>query len=239
MALDDMLVTGLVWYFVFVFSTVCHEAAHALAALRLGDQTAYLGGQVSLDPMPHVRREPIGMVIVPLVSFFLTRGQWMMGWASAPYDPMWAAQYPRRAALMALAGPLANLTLVVIAAVLIRLGLLAGLLRLPRPDELAWTSIVVATEQGFAAGFAMMLSVLFVLNLVLFLFNLLPLPPLDGSALPPLFMDHNTSLRYLEFVRSPAFSLLGLVVAWKVFPSIFMPVFAVAYRLLLKLQLFA
>jgi len=57
---------------------------------------------VTLNPWPHIRREPVGMILVPLITF-ATRG-WMMGWASAPYDPTWAHRYPRRAAVMALAG---------------------------------------------------------------------------------------------------------------------------------------
>ena len=92
-----LVALGLAWYAAFLFSTCCHEAAHAWAALRLGDPTAYLGGQVSLDPRPHIVREPIGTVVVPLLTFVLTR-QWMMGWASAPYDPAWADRHPRRAA---------------------------------------------------------------------------------------------------------------------------------------------
>jgi len=98
-----------VWYAVFLLSVTCHEAAHALAALRGGDRTAYLGGQVSLNPLPHVLREPIGTIVVPLLTF-LQMG-WMMGWASAPYDPLWEARHPRRAAFMAASGPLANLLL--------------------------------------------------------------------------------------------------------------------------------
>src|SRR5262249_48204944 len=80
---------------------------HALAALRAGDRPASLGGQVSLSPIPHIRREPIGMLGVPLLTAF-TNG-WAVGWASTPYDPVWAARYPRRAALMAAAGPTGNL----------------------------------------------------------------------------------------------------------------------------------
>src|SRR5437588_6666691 len=97
----DTLALGLTWFLVFLFSTTLHEAGHALAAYRLGDPTAYHGGQVSLSPLPHIRREPVGMLIVPLVSFALSRGSWMMGWASAPYDPDWAHHHPRRAAIMA------------------------------------------------------------------------------------------------------------------------------------------
>ena len=102
---------GLLWYFVFLYSTVCHEAAHAWVALKLGDDTAYQGGQVSLDPIPHIRREPWGMVLVPLVTFFMNAANgatWMMGWASAPYNPQWAERHPRSAAWMALAGPAAD-----------------------------------------------------------------------------------------------------------------------------------
>src|SRR5215210_5384554 len=99
MADVSQLADGLMYYVVFLFSTTLHEAAHAWAAQRGGDLTAYRGGQVSLDPMPHIRREPIGMVALPL---------------------------PRRAAWMALAGPAANLLLVVLAALALRVGAMAG-----------------------------------------------------------------------------------------------------------------
>ena len=108
----QLLVEGLTWFVVFIFSTTLHEAGHALAAWKLGDSTAYEGGQVSLNPLPHIRREPVGMVLVPLISFAMSH--WMMGWASAPYDPLWAHRYPKRAALMAAAGPAANLLLVLV-----------------------------------------------------------------------------------------------------------------------------
>ena len=85
------------WYVVFLLSLTCHEAAHALAARLGGDDTAYLGGQVSLNPVPHVRREPMGAVVVPFLTFLYTSGGWMMGWASAPYDPSWEDRHPRRA----------------------------------------------------------------------------------------------------------------------------------------------
>src|SRR5690242_21552184 len=99
--MQSSMADGFVWYGAFLFSTICHEAAHAWSALRLGDDTAARGGQVSLNPWPHVRREPVGMVIVPLLSWFAAG--WMIGWASAPYDRTWARQFPRRAALMAVA----------------------------------------------------------------------------------------------------------------------------------------
>src|SRR5918997_4324426 len=101
--MDFDLATGFLWFVVFLFSTTVHEAMHALVAWKGGDPTAYHGGQVSLSPIPHIRREPIGMLAVPLLTSF-TQGL-AMGWASAPYDPLWAERHPRRAALMAAAGP--------------------------------------------------------------------------------------------------------------------------------------
>ena len=98
----EFLIAGVVWYVVFLLSTTCHEASHAWAAKLGGDLTAFHGGQVSLDPIPHIRREPFGMVIFPLLTY--ATGGWMMGWASAPYDPSWSERYPRRAAWMSLAG---------------------------------------------------------------------------------------------------------------------------------------
>jgi len=103
------LADGLLYYVVFLFSTTLHEAAHAWAAARGGDLTAYQGGQVSLSPVPHIRREPIGMVVLPLFAV-LTTG-WPFGYASALYNPDWARRCPHRAAWMALAGPAVNLTL--------------------------------------------------------------------------------------------------------------------------------
>src|SRR6188472_3904069 len=118
------LLSGLIYYVVFLLSATVHEAAHALAAKLGGDLTAFHGGQVSLDPLPHIRREPFGMVLFPILSYLT--GGWMMGWASAPYDPYWAQRHPRRAAWMSLAGPAANFTLVVLAALLIHAGIGMG-----------------------------------------------------------------------------------------------------------------
>ena len=113
----DTLLLGIVWYVVLLFSLTFHEAGHAWAALRGGDRTAYRGGQVSLDPIPHIRREPFGTVIFPLLAYSL--GGWMIGWASTPYDPAWAHAHPRRAGWMSLAGPASNLLLVLVAALFV------------------------------------------------------------------------------------------------------------------------
>ena len=97
----DQLIEWIVLYGVFLFSVTCHEAGHAWAALRGGDVTAYLGGQVTLDPRPHIQREPIGTVVVPLIG--LAMSGFPIGWASAPYNAGWAFAFPKRAAWMAFA----------------------------------------------------------------------------------------------------------------------------------------
>src|SRR5712692_8718126 len=125
----NLFANGVVWYVVFLFSLTCHEAAHALVGKWGGDPTAFLGGQVTLNPIPHMRREIFGTVIMPILSYAL--GGWMIGWASAPYDPRRRDRHPLRAAWMALAGPVANLTLVLAAAVVIRLLILARVLAEP------------------------------------------------------------------------------------------------------------
>ena len=217
---------GFVWYAVFVFSTCLHEASHALLAWRLGDATAYRGGQVTLNPMPHIRREPIGMVVLPFLSYFM--GGWMIGWASAPYNMLWAQRYPRRAALMALAGPLANLALLVTAGVLIRAGLHLGFFT---PGDISFTSITVGTSPT-AQGVAAILSLFFTLNLLLFIFNLVPLPPLDGSGALPLFMSDQAARRFQGFVHQPVVMIVTLLLLWHFFGYIFAPIFFKAIDIL-------
>lgn len=216
------------WYLVFLISLTFHEAAHGFIALKLGDPTAYHNGQVSFNPIPHFRQEPIGMILVPLISFHFAG--WMFGWASVPYDPIWAGRYPKRAALMALAGPVANLILVLVAALLIRAGMAIGMF-CPAGEGI-WPSVVAANSPGFASNMAMILSIMFTLNLILFVFNLFPLPPLDGSGILPLIMSRQHTERYLNFVRQPGFSIMGLLMVWHVFPRIFVPVFTTALNML-------
>jgi len=225
----QLLVEGLTWFVVFIFSTTLHEAGHALAAWKLGDRTAYEGGQVSLNPLPHIRREPVGMVLVPLISFAISH--WMMGWASAPYDPLWAHRYPKRAALMAAAGPAANLLLVLVAGLLIRVGIWSGTFY--PPDTANFTAVTAAVDTGsWAAAAVTPLSILFSLNLLLFAFNLLPLPPLDGSAILPGVMSDDMARRFHNLLRQPMFSMIGLLAAWRVFPLISGPLRMLALNLL-------
>lgn len=216
------------WYVAFLLSLTCHEAAHALAAKWGGDLTAYNEGQVSLSPLPHMKREPLGTIAFPIITFFLSG--WMMGWASAPYDPYWQIRHPRRAALMALAGPIANFILVAIAAVLIRVGITTGVFE--APGSIRFAQLVIASQPGIAEAAATFLSILFSLNLLLGTFNLLPVPPLDGITAIGLFLPEETALKLADIARNSQYVFLGLFVAWKVFDEIFAPIFSFALKLL-------
>jgi len=225
----QFLILGVIWYIVFLFSTTCHEGAHALIARIGGDSTAFHGGQVTLNPWPHIRREPFGLVVVPILSYFVAH--WMIGWASAPYDPAWQQRYPRRAAWMALGGPAANFTLVILSAIAIRIGIHFGIFGVP--DAADFTHITEPLLPGVAAFAATFLSIIFLLNLLLGTFNLLPVPPLDGVTGVTLFMNAATAQRFQYWVRTQGFGILGLVLAWyaydKMFPYIFRFALAALY----------
>ncbi|MFL6447321.1 MAG: site-2 protease family protein [Bryobacteraceae bacterium] len=225
----EIISLGLIWYVVFLFSTTCHEAAHAFFANKQGDSTALDGGQVTLNPLPHIRREPFGMVLFPIASFLM--GGWMMGWASAPYDPAWSTRYPHRAAKMALAGPAANFLLAFIAAIAIHLGLWTGAFHAPASAN--FTQIVSASRPGLSEAAAQTVSLLFSLNVLLGVFNLLPVPPLDGFSAVALLMNEERAHRFEAIGRGMRnFSYAGLLLSWRVFGGLYDPVFSLALRIL-------
>lgn len=227
---SETLINGLFWFLAFLFSTTVHEAMHALFAWKGGDPTAYQGGQVSLSPLPHIQREPIGMLLVPLVTAFANG--WAMGWASAPFDPLWAERHPRRAALMAAAGPLGNFLLAAIAFTALRIGLSTGYF--VESDRISFSHLVeyAGDSRSLGAFLAHGLSVLLMLNVLLGAFNLLPLPPLDGASAISIVLPESIGEKFRALVRSPQFSLVGLLLAWAIFPKIAKPLFGVVYRAL-------
>lgn len=220
---------GLLWYLAFLLSLCCHESSHALAARLGGDPTAFLAGSMTLNPIPHIRREPFGTVVVPILSYFA--GGWMIGWASAPYSPVWRKQYPHRAAWMALAGPAANFTLTSLAALGIRLGMTLGVFA--PPSSASFVHVVASTASGGAAStVAILLSIVFSLNLLLASFNLLPVPPLDGCTAIGLLLPESWARRLADIGSNRTLALAGLLIAWKVFDVLFRPVFTTALGLL-------
>jgi Zn-dependent protease len=223
----EILALGFVQYVVFLLSTTCHEAAHALVAKIGGDMTAFEGGQVTLNPLPHIRREPFGMVLMPLLGIISESG--LIGWASAPYDPLWSIRHPKRAALMSLAGPAANFTLAILAAIAMRIGLATGAFS---HGPITLTHIVNAQAGTVTEGVATVLSTFFTLNILLGLFNLLPFPPLDGYGVLGLFTSENGARKLVEWrFQFRTFAIIGLVLGWRLVDQFYYPALNIALRL--------
>ena len=187
-----------------IISLTLHEAAHGLVARLGGDPTAYKQGLVTVNPLPHMRRSPIMMVLVPLIMLWQTGGQMCIAAASAPIDARWAVSFPRRAALMALAGPLTNILLAAIS--------FAALYWIARPDpEAPWQEI------------ARYVSIVFLrLNLFLTIFNVLPLPPFDGAQILCGFCTPFSRL-YAYFVRLPLYWVVSIAAAWYLLQAYYTP----------------
>lgn len=199
----------ILWYGTFLISVTVHEAAHATFALLGGDRTSYLTGQVSLNPLPHIRQEPIGMVVLPLLCLVLSG--WCFGFAKTPYDPIWAYHHPRKAAAMAAAGPIANVLLGAIAFVVLWL--------VGRPDSGAGEAV-----RRIAGTF-------FFLNLLLAVFNCIPLPPLDGAGVVKGLVKPARAL-YERIESLPYIGVVTFVVANEVLKVAFWPLFGAVNDLL-------
>jgi Zn-dependent protease len=152
---------------VLAFALSFHEMAHAWTALRLGDDTAYNEGRVSMNPVVHV--DPIGTILLPLLSIMATVSGYpvpMLGWAKpVPYSVRKLSRPRRDVILIASAGPASNLVLALIVAT---------------ASHLLWPSIS-QLDQGVARPLGFLMGSAVVVNLTLMLFNLVPIPPLDGG----------------------------------------------------------
>ena len=161
-------------FLVLVFSLTVHESAHAWAADRLGDPTARMLGRVSLNPAVHV--DPVGTLLFPLVGLFT--GAPIIGWAKPVPVATWRFEHPRRDYLMvAAAGPVSNLSLAFVAAMALRL-LPGGVSML----GVAPVDAASAAESRVLVPIARFMWSALEINLLLAIFNLLPIPPLDGSS---------------------------------------------------------
>lgn len=192
-----------------------------------GYLSAYRIGQVTLDPFPHIRREPVGTVILPLLVYL--KSGWMIGWASAPYDPVWAKAHPKRQALMALAGPLANLAIVLTLLALFRIGIATGFLTTPFfPDP---EHLVVSTHSDWLYIAAHLGSIALYLNSILFLFNMIPVPPLDGFSVLEGVLPKAAVGFHDKVASHPALRWGGIILTWFAFPIVGRLVFQFITRL--------
>ena len=195
-----------------VMSAVFHEYAHGWAAYKLGDETAKMNGRLTLNPIPHL--DPLGSVILPLLLVF-SGSPFVLGWAKpVPYNP-YNLKDPKYGDLkVAIAGPATNFILAVF------FGLLA---RFTAPSGEMKSSLINSFFQGdyqmvlaemsgslLISVFVMSLIACFV-NLILMIFNLLPVPPLDGSKILMTFLPPDWQIRFQQIEPYGIFIVLILL----------------------------
>jgi Zn-dependent protease len=198
-------------YFILLLSLVIHEASHALFAKIGGDMTAYTGGQVTLNPLPHIRREPFGTVILPLIMLFSSGGKMCMGYAHIPVDPVWAYRFPKRAALMSAAGPLSNLLLAAAAFIAMKTMLGGGVVRVSEYDPFPAVLPPYGEGEGVFRDGCLALSYLLILNILLFTINLIPVPPLDGAGVVEGLFPNSLGRIVRELKRQPIVILIVMI----------------------------
>ncbi|MDA8597096.1 site-2 protease family protein [Candidatus Pacebacteria bacterium] len=188
-----------------IMSIVLHEMAHGYAANWLGDPTARLQGRLSANPLVHI--DPLGSVIIPALMFFGGTGV-LFGWAKpVPYNPYNFKDQKYGEAKVAAAGPAVNILIALI---------FAGLIRL-------------APVLGLDAAFIELSSYIVYINLLLAFFNMIPIPPLDGSKILLAFLPFGAAMKYREMMRvveryglfvTFAFIFIFITVLWQPFSAL-------------------
>ena len=187
----EVLALGITQFVVLLFSLSFHESAHAWTALRQGDSTAQALGRISLNPLVHI--DPIGTVVMPLLMIFTNVP--LLGWAKpTPVNPRSFRSLRRGQIIVSAAGPVSNMLL----ALVFTAALFVAVRLLPHPLH----------EQPVAQ----LLSLGIRLNVSLAIFNLLPLPPLDGSHVVEWALPNGLGHRYIAAIAPyQGFLLLALV----------------------------
>lgn len=167
----------IIWFVALLFSLSFHEAAHAWTSEKFGDDTGRLQGRITLNPLPHI--DPLGTVIFPLVSAITSIP--LLGWAKpVETNPLLWRNKTKANISVSAAGPLSNFILAIISFAMLAVLLLTGVLVFH--NGTLYNVIAAAPNQSqFIEPIGRWLNIMLVLNLSLGFFNLLPIPPLDGS----------------------------------------------------------
>jgi Zn-dependent protease len=203
-----------IWLLPILFAITLHEAAHGWVAMHFGDKTALLAGRISLNPLRHI--DLIGTILVPAV--LIAMGSiFIFGWAK-PVPVNWQNLYqPRRdMALVALAGPSANLFMALLWACIAKLG------------------IALSGSDGSDSFFAVLIHMGqagMIINLLLMIFNLFPIPPLDGSRVLSSLLPPHWAILYNKIEPFGFVILLVLLFSGALFP-ILKPIFILFYAVI-------
>ncbi len=192
---------------VLFFSIILHEFAHGWIAYRMGDDTAYLSGRLTLNPISHV--DPVGTVAIPAICWLF--GWPMFGWAKpVPVNPMRLPSPRKDMGKVAFAGPALNLILAVVCAFLLKIALVAH----AHISQQTLTALAHIFQYGIF------------INVFLAVFNLIPIPPLDGGRVLVALLPVQAAARYDHFVgRYGMWIVIGLILTGVVKYIIFPPTF--------------
>ncbi|MDP3057197.1 MAG: site-2 protease family protein [bacterium] len=193
---------------ILIFSIVIHEVAHGAMAYWLGDATAKYAGRLTLNPIPHI--DPIGSVVLPLI-LWATGSPIFFGWAKpVPYNPYNLRDQKYGPALVSIAGPGSNLLLALMFGILIRI-------------------LVAYAPMSFAiANFIGLLSYIVLINIFLAVFNLVPIPPLDGSKILYALLP-DSAYKIKMFLEQWGMFLLLIFIFY--LSGIIMPIVQILYQL--------
>ncbi len=210
--LDSNIGQLLALLLVLLFSLTVHESAHAWMANRLGDPTARRLGRISLNPVVH--SDPIGTILLPIVAFMA--GGLIFGWAKpVPVNPRNLKNYRRDFLLIAAAGPASNVLLATAASLLMRVG--------PAGAALSGGVASVLFDMGF---------MVIQLNLLLAVFNMIPIPPLDGGSVLAGLLPGPLADGYDRVVRPYGFMILLVLMMTGTLYDLIIPPFGVLSGLL-------
>lgn len=199
---------------ILIFSIVIHEVSHGYAALILGDHTAEQEGRLTLNPLKHI--DPFGSIILPLFSYF--SGGFIFGWARpVPYNPYYLRNQKWGPAIVGVAGPLANIVLAAAFGLFVRF------------------AIPTAGGGEFLANFIGIAGSVALLNLGLAVFNLVPIPPLDGSKVLFSILPHQW--RGVQYVLEQYGFIILLVFIFS-FSRLLAPVVFFLFRLITGIDVF-
>jgi Zn-dependent protease len=192
----------------FLLALVVHEFAHAWMATRFGDQTAQWNGRLTLNPLAHI--DPIGTILLPLVGMLFPGGM-LFGWAKpVPIDPRKFSHYRKGLFWVAFAGPLSNLIF----------GFLAMV-------AFVAVHVYVPRSSGYYEASLQFTESLSLVNFMLAVFNLIPIPPMDGSNIVLSFLSYNATQKFLQ-LQQYSFMLFIFLMFSGAFRIIGIPVYALA-----------
>lgn len=207
-----MTMLGLLVFILFIFSVIIHEIAHGAVALKFGDDTAYLQGRLTLDPVKHI--DPVMTIIVPLLLFYTT-GYALGGAKPVPVNPL-RLKRPRKDMIwITFAGPASNFALAAIFALGFRLSLFLIPQQIPG-------SLPYLLQQA--------LGTIVFYNIFLAFFNLIPIPPLDGGRILTGLLPYNLAAKFQKLEQFGLFIVFALLYSG-ILIYIFLPTMLIGYIL--------